>query len=162
MRFPLELQLGRNLPGIYIHQLSHYLKYSNDEKLRSFGITGQQARMLAHIAHHQQDPDFCQKRIEKDLNLKGSSVTSLMHGLERGGFIRRVLEPQDSRKKRILLTEKGQQMCHVFQDIILENEQELLAALPQEDQEEFYRLLNRLVAVKCMAHLPEEEPPEQK
>lgn len=148
MRSQLEILLGVPLPGFYIHQISQTLKYRNDEKLKEYGITFQQAKVLAHIARHQPDPLFCQKHLEKELDLRGSSVTSLLHGLERGGFIRRISEEQDGRKKKILLTEKGRKMHQLFNDVILDGEKELVHDLTPQEQEQLYRLLKRIAKTK--------------
>ncbi len=144
----LEAQLGASLPGYYIHQIAQYLRYKNNEKLKNYGITSQQAKLLAHIVYHQQDASFCQKTLEEELDLRGSSITSLLHGLERGGFIRRVAETQDGRKKKILITEKGKEMFHCSGKILLEVEQELTKDLTPEEAEELYRLLRKMEKTK--------------
>ena len=148
MECKLELLLGVNLYGFYLHHLSHKLKCFNDEQLRPYGITGQQARVLSYIAFHQEDDFFCQKHLEEELHLKGSSVTSVLHGLERGGFIRRITGDRDGRTKKMLLTEKGEKTHNTFNQIIVDGEQKLIEGLTPEEQDTLYFLLKKMATAK--------------
>ena len=51
-----------------------------------------------------------QKEIARNLILEKSSVSRLLSGLERRGFITRVQESKDSRLKQVFLTDKGRRV----------------------------------------------------
>lgn len=136
---------GEELPGYYIHMISHRLKWMLGEQLKPYGITGQQARVVALIgAGEKRGESLSQKELEKELCLRGPSVTSLLNGLEKRGFITRVYTKQDGRKKRLSLTEKGEMMHRLFCEALIENETHMMQGLDLSKRREFLQMLKDL------------------
>lgn len=87
----------------------------------------------------------CQKDVEKKINLRASSVSSLISNLERNGFLIRTVSEGDARTKFIELTEKGKAVCFKNKQLMDECDGIIQAALTEEEQEEFEHLLNKIL-----------------
>lgn len=130
----------------YLRSIVHNIKLIMDERLVPYGITNQQARLVGHIGANQEDGNnICQKDIEIEMGLKGSSVTSLLQGLERKRFILRSSSVSDGRAKELSLTPKGESLINEFNEIFYETENRMLHGMTEEQKKLFIYLL-QLVA----------------
>ncbi len=80
------------------------------------------------------------KDLENYLNLKGSSVTSLMNGLEKNGFLERVPSEKDGRRKILSLTEKSKEIVKQM-DLVFEATDNQLQEGMSEEEKMTFRLL---------------------
>ncbi len=92
-------------------------------------ITCIQGLVLHYIIVESERRDVFPKDLEEFLEIKGSSVTSLINNLERGGYLRRESLATDGRYKKLVLTEKAREiqedilrrvhdyMCNMFAGI---------------------------------------------
>ncbi|MDR3321791.1 MAG: MarR family transcriptional regulator [Synergistaceae bacterium] len=71
------------------------------------GITGTQALVLAFISGFEKDKDIFQRDIEAEFDIRRSSATSILNGLEKHGYIRRESVAYDARLKKLALTDKA-------------------------------------------------------
>ena len=69
-------------------------------------ITSIQGLILHYIIVESEARDIFPKDIEEFLEIKGSSVTSLISNLERNGYLRRESLDSDRRYKKLVLTEQ--------------------------------------------------------
>jgi DNA-binding MarR family transcriptional regulator len=53
--------------------------------------------------------------LAKKVGVKRATMTGLLNGLEKGGFIERLTEPEDRRKVRVRLTDQG---CHLLNQVL--------------------------------------------
>ena len=126
----------------YIRSIGHNIKRLLDERLIPYDITNQQARIVGYIADNQQNGNnINQKDIELAMGLKGSSITSLMQGLERKGFILRCSSVADARTKKLSLTSKGQNLINDFKEVFDETEVRITRGMPEEQRETFLQML---------------------
>lgn len=126
----------------YLRNIVHAIKQLQDSKLTPYNITNQQARLLGDIYEQlQKEKQLCQKDLEHTMNLRGSSITSLLQGLERKGFISRNSGEDDGRTKQLQITEKGtkliKEMAEVFQNV----ESLLLQGMTEDEKETYKKLL---------------------
>ncbi len=131
-----------NIYEFYLRNIVHTMKQIQDEKLIPYDITNQQARLLGDI--HQQlqnESDICQKDLERVMRLRGSSITSLLQGLERKGFIFRSTGDQDGRTKKLGITSKGIALIDEMESVFQNTEKQFLQGMTVEDKENFQRLL---------------------
>ena len=97
-----EIHIGRK-----IIILSKRIHRRLDNGTSKYGITGVQSRILGFIYHNSEKRDIFQKDIEEELDIRRSSVTSVLQLMEKNGYIERVSVSKDARLKKIILTEKG-------------------------------------------------------
>lgn len=69
-----------------------------------YGLHPSQGFALSMIVHR---PGRAQRELADDMRIERATVTVTLQKLERGGFIRRELDPDDQRVMRIYPTEKG-------------------------------------------------------
>ena len=128
----------------YIQSIALSLRYMNDQKLEEFGITNQQARLLGGISSSLYDGvNISRKFLEDMMQLKGPSVTSLLNGLEKKGFIVRYSREDDGRAMNIKVTEKGDKVLVALRDVFKSTEQQLHSGMVPEEQEQFLMLLQK-------------------
>lgn len=126
----------------YLRNIVHAIKQLQDSKLTPYNITNQQARLLGDI-HEQlkEEKQFCQKDLERIMNLRGSSITSLLQGLEKKGFIVRSSGDEDGRTKRLQITEKGTKLINEMAEVFQSAESLLLQGMTDDEKEIYKKLL---------------------
>ena len=126
----------------YLRAIVHAMKQMLDNKLLPYDITNQQARLLGDLDNQlKRDEEIVQKDLERSMNLRGSSITSLLQGLERKGFISRSTGNEDGRTKQVDITEKGRAVIEEVESSFLELEQLLVEGMSKEEKTTFLRLL---------------------
>ena len=96
-------------------------------------LTGPQAFTLHFIYVNGKDRDIFQRDIEARFDIRRSSATGLLHGLERGGFIRRESVEEDARLKKLTLTEKAVKMAKHTAQLIDETNALMIKNLKKQD-----------------------------
>jgi MarR family transcriptional repressor of mepA len=118
-------------------------KRKADEKLATYGLNSQQGRMISYIADHE-DEGLIQKDLEKVFLRRGASITSMVQGLEKRGYVDRRISPNDERQKLLYVTQKGKDLIQEFDCFFEEIEKSITASLTQEETKEFFRLLMKV------------------
>ena len=86
------------------------------------------------------------KRIfEEAFGLKGSSVTSLLQGLERKSFITRRSDPADERRKFVTVLPKGQVLMSDFETAFREMDEKMMHGVTPEQQQALVEALELMV-----------------
>ncbi len=126
----------------YIRSIDHNLKRILDERLIPYDITNQQARIVGFISDKVKNGGTInQKDVETAMKLKGSSITSLLKGLERKGFITRISSSKDARSKELSLTKKGETLINEFNETFIMAEEKLTSGMTKEQKETFLLML---------------------
>ena len=76
------------------------------------------------------------------------AITKRVDRLEAGGWVTRSVAEEDSRGRRIALTEEGFRLTDELMEAHLANQRELIAPLSAEDRSELERLLAKLAAAR--------------
>jgi DNA-binding MarR family transcriptional regulator len=130
---------------LYVSQIGQRIKLSLNERLAPYGLTPQQARIIGFVISEQREGKvICQKDIEEAFGLKGSSITSLLQGLERKSFVVRHSDPTDERKKVVTVLAKGQALMRDAEAAFHEIDQKIVRGLTQEQQEMLVHLLEHM------------------
>ena len=126
----------------FIKNIAHLMTNMQDRCLNLYGLSNQQARILMYLSKHniRGQQNIKRKDLEKYLNLKGSSVTSLMNGLEKNGFLERAASEKDGRRKLLSLTDKAKELVKQM-DLIFEATDNQLQEGMSEEEKMTFRLL---------------------
>lgn len=128
----------------YIRNIFHYIQYSAEQDTASYGITSRQGRLLEIIVDGlAAGIDVNRKYLEETAFLKGSSVTSLLNGLEAKGFIERNTSNLDGRALKISVTAKGYEIMQQVKELFHEQEKKLLHGMSESEIDTFRRLLQK-------------------
>ena len=132
----------------HIRNIAHHMRYINDRKLAEYSITNPQARLLLAIREGMESPDRGVNRryLEEATGLKGPSVTGLLNGLEKNGFVERASSVRDARATAVTVTAKGARLLDEMQRFFVETESILLDGMTPLETEAFLRLLEKAAA----------------
>lgn len=129
---------------LYIRNIFHYIRYSAEQETAALNITSQQGRLLEIIVDGlNSNKEVNRKYLEETMFIKGSSVTSLLNGLEKKAFIRRNTSKDDARALEITVTPKGKMTIEQVKMLFAEQEKKLLSGMTEEEIAMFRNLLEK-------------------
>lgn len=111
-----------------------------NNRLSELGLNAQQGQMMGYIFEHQ-DKGVIQKDLADHFGRKGATITSMLQGLEKKGYIKRVIPKDNERQKNIYLLQKGTDLVEEFNDIFLGVEKSITQGLTEAESETFMKLL---------------------
>ena len=132
--------------GLKIRTLSHLIRRGIDDKINSSGlseITGVQGFVIGYL-YSNRNRDIFQRDLEKQFNLRRSSITSVLNNLEKKAYIRREEVNNDKRLKKVVLTAKGMEHQDKIDKIIQDYEKSLYQKFTDCEITELFKLLNKL------------------
>ena len=118
--------------GYLITNISYAIRQHFGNLFAEYGVTYPQSRVMTRLFDQLGKGDVNQRNLEHALGIKASSVSSLVRNLEQKGLIYSERLPQDTRNKRILLTEKGMQLRDMLNNTRNKAEEALVAGLTEE------------------------------
>lgn len=121
--------------GFLITNISYAVRQYFDKCFSDYDVTYPQSRVLTRLFRQLGKENVNQRDLEYALGIKASSVSSLVRNLEQKGFIRCERLPQDTRNKRVILTEKGMEVQKVLADARNQAEENMVKGLTEEQQE---------------------------
>ena len=128
----------------YIRGIAYGMRYANDQNLTTYGITNQQARLLGDIHDRlASGNEINRKSLSEAMGLSGPSVTSLLNGLEKSGFIIRLHGDEDGRTMRIEITAKAIKLIDEMKNVFVETEQKLLQGFKDTEKKAFLEMLQK-------------------
>ena len=136
--------------GYMITNVSYGIRQYFDRLFVNYDITYPQSRVLTRLFAQLDKADVNQRDLEYALGIKASSVSSLVRNLEQKGFVRCERMAEDTRNKRVLLTEKGIELKGVVEEARVKAEQLVVQGIPENDREVF-----RACLVKVLENLSE-------
>lgn len=135
---------NRRIFGLMCY-VNREMERRNSENLSSFGISGAQLQTLVYVHRCTlRGEKVCQRDVERELNLRASSVSTLLAGLTSCGYVTRVFAEGDARTKFIELTPKGEQLCLKNRELMDKCDAIIQDALTEEEQVQFKELLIKI------------------
>ena len=134
-----EKHLGKEIIALS-HQIKRKMQVMDD----AYGITGTQSRILHYIAMESKKRPVFQKDVEEEFDIRRSTATEIMKLLEKKLLILRESVESDGRLKKLILTEKAQELEKVMCSKIKQMEQELSDKLTKEEHTQLIYLLEKL------------------
>lgn len=143
-RYKQQAQDALSSPTPLIKKTYLTIKRQIEHSLRPLNITSQQSQALYEIA---MQPGITNHELEHQLLIEKSSVTSLMNGIEKRGWILRNSHPDDARMKQNTLTAAGQQKYIQAQQAVNEVKSRSTHTFTSKELEHLQQLLNKLIDV---------------
>jgi MarR family transcriptional regulator, repressor for mepA len=130
----------------YLIQIGQRTKHLMDQRLLPYDITPQQARIIGFVCFKQREGIIVnQKDIEEAFELKGSSITSLLQGLQRKNFIARRSDPDDERRKIVTVLPKAEALVSDFEVVFREIDERMMQGITPEQQQLLAQALEQMV-----------------
>ena len=138
--------------GKMINRISNRLRRRSKKAQETIGITGAKGNILDYILVESEKHNVYQKAIEKEFGLRPSTATEVLKSLEDAGLIVRIPDETDGRLKKIVFTQKAEEIRSTLREEIEKSEEILLRGISPEEQECFMR-----ITAKMLENLNEEE-----
>jgi len=132
--------------GLHIDKINRIISRKIDAAvIRSIDgkITLSQAYVIDFISDNS-SRDIFQKDIEKEFDLKRSSVSLMLNNMEKNDLIKRVPVAEDARLKKIVLTEKSIELSKEISDAIDSGENQVAKGITPEEIDVFYKVLGKI------------------
>jgi len=134
----MDKNIGREL-FILVNKMKRLL----DKYQQRNGIYSSQARILTYL-YRRQDEKTYQKDIEQAFQIRGGTVTGMLDGLIKLALIERLESQTDKRKRKIVLTRKGEEYALQAIETIKQFEDVLKADISIEQTKCFEEIINTL------------------
>lgn len=131
--------------GYMITNISYGIRQYFDAVLADHNVTYPQSRVLTRLFSQLGKGDVNQRDLEYALGIKASSVSSLVRNLEQKGFVSCERLPQDTRNKRILLTDKGLKLRELLERSRNQAEKEMTRGLSPDQVDVFRTCLKQVM-----------------
>ena len=136
--------------GWHIKVISNLIKrevkkgeeHSNSQKY-SDELTKNNMFIIGYLAEHR-DEDVFQKDLESVFSVRRSTMSTIILRMEKKGFLTRESVSYDARLKKLVLTEKGEQVHSLIEFGITDTEKKLTAGLSEEEKQTLCHLLGKL------------------
>jgi len=138
-RFPWEQEDSNTL---LIKLAFTNIRREIETSLRPLGLTSQQSQSLHLLA---MKPGVMNADLEKLLFIDKSSVTSLINGMVKRGWVVRRAHDSDARMKRIYLTEQGVEMSQKASSAVVQAKEKSNHLLTKEESANLNVLLRKII-----------------
>lgn len=138
--------------GKIINRISNRLRRRSKRVQETLGITGTMGNILDYILVESETHNVYQKDIEQEFGLRPSTATESLKLLEKKGLIIRVPDEFDGRYKKIVFTDKAQEIRDVLRTEVVRTEEVLLRGITEEEKRCFMKITE-----KMLENLKEEE-----
>ncbi|MEY9096922.1 MarR family winged helix-turn-helix transcriptional regulator [Paenibacillus sp. RC84] len=119
------------------------LKKQADESIKELGLNSQQGKLIAFI-HEHQEQGLIQKDLSERFHVRGASITSMLQGLEKKGYIERKIPAHNERQKNIYVLPKGLALINDFELSFQRVEEKIVQNLNEDDQQVLQQLLTKI------------------
>ncbi|MFE4712614.1 MarR family winged helix-turn-helix transcriptional regulator [Paenibacillus sp. NPDC056722] len=123
--------------------ISLKIKKRADESIKELGLNSQQGKMIGYIYEHQ-DKGLIQKNLSDRFHVRGASITSMLQGLEKKGYIERKIPAHNERQKNIYVLPKGVALIEAFEQSFQQVEAEIIQSLSEDERQTFKALLKKV------------------
>ncbi|WMJ90008.1 MarR family winged helix-turn-helix transcriptional regulator [Anaerocolumna sp. MB42-C2] len=132
--------MDKNIYSDLFRTITMKLKFSADEKINKLGLNSQQGRMIGYIYEHQ-DSGIIQRDLADAFQRREASITSMLQGLEKKGYIERRIPKNNERQKNIYVLPKGAELVEEFNKTFVDIENSITTNLSEDEKENLLALL---------------------
>ncbi|MFY7745950.1 MAG: MarR family winged helix-turn-helix transcriptional regulator [Erythrobacter sp.] len=138
--------------GYRLADNSRQLRRLFDDRVRSLGLTGPQARLLLSL---ERAPDQNQAFYAERLEIEPITLTRIVDRLEDAGWVERQADPADRRARILHLTDKSRGIVTRLRTSVEALFEDMLQGFAPAERELFARMLDRIAANLVAARQPE-------
>jgi len=138
--------MKRKSVGIELRSLNNLMKrrfddFADSRQLQS--VTGTNGWIIRFLDENA-DRDIYQKDLEEQFTITRSTVSKVLILMEKKGLVERRGVPQDSRLKKLVLTDKARQLTALMKEYGNKTEQALTKGFTPEELETLYGYIQRM------------------
>lgn len=130
-------------PTARIARVARRLRYAFDELIAPYGLTGTQYGLLNRLALAD---GLVQAELGRRMAIEPATLTGMVQRLEREGWVRRTIDPDNRRLQRVWLTDKAREALPALRRLQERHRRRALAGLDAEQLAQLGRLLDSIEA----------------
>jgi len=130
--------------------VAHLIKVASNEISRGinsfankYGLTGTQVQIIYYLSKTDKG-NIYQKDVEQEFNIRRSTTTNILKTMEKNDLIIRRSSKDDSRLKRIVLSDKSKEVQDAIEKFMTENDQRILSTLGTLERHSFVHALKKI------------------
>ncbi len=125
-----------------IKMISETVEKKANKKLKEYGVTLSQARIMGII--EQKEQHCSMKELERYFHLSQQNMLGIVTRLEHKKLVKSYRDKEDRRVKKVMITEHGAKLCHELYDEMRKMNEWAVQDLTAEEQQTFYKLLSKV------------------
>lgn len=120
-------------------------RYMDAQAVKSYldEMTGTHGWALRYF-HQNCDRDIFQKDFEKKFDIRRSTASNILSLMEKNGLIMRQSVPYDARLKKIVLTQKAQDVHQQVEEAFCKMEEDIARDISDEELDAFFSILEKI------------------
>lgn len=126
----------RNLEMVILKRIS------NDPFIRENNITPVQCEILNYLITNQ---IIYQKDIESKLNIRRSTISGVLHTMEKNGLIKKEYNKSDARVNKIIITKKGMDINNTLKEKIKLINDIAFFNISDDEVNDFYNIIKKII-----------------
>lgn len=133
--------------GFRVRQLSNVIKNHGEQHGKRYecqNISMMQRWIIGYLSEHEQE-DVYQKNLEEHFHIGKSTLTQILHLMEKNGLVVRKTSKRDGRYKRLILTKRAQDIHEDVERDIEQYEKQLRKGISKEELQIFFEVLNQMI-----------------
>ena len=127
--------------GYLISDRARLLRRAFDDRVRTRGVTGPQARLLLYVAKREGEN---QGFYADQMDIEPITLTRIIDRMEEAALIERRPDPTDRRARRLHLTDKSSPLVASLRNDIAEMTEDMLAGICPKDRETLGQVLTMI------------------
>ncbi len=124
-----------------VSKMNRKMRTMFDARVRERGLTLSRARTLLRIAEGQA---LNQKELAEELEIENATLVRLIDGLEAQGLIERREVENDRRAKQVVMTDEGEAVVKLVNQMAVDLRREVLAGLNDNDIENALTIVRKM------------------
>lgn len=129
--------------GHWIKRAYTVMRRQLEVELRQLGLTHPQWASLGILYYYN---GMTHSDLEQRLFVEAPSITSLIKGMEKKGWIERKQHPEDARVKQIYITDLGRKVIRPALELGTQGEEQLSEILSPQEMEQLKTTLRKIVS----------------
>lgn len=126
-----------------VKQASTQIDRERDAFAKQLGLTGVQMSVIDFLFNHYHEAD--QKAIEHEFDIRRSTTTIMLKRMEKRSLIKRVVDGQDKRKKKVRLTAKALALVPQIKEYMGRDDQKLRSLITKKEEETVEKVLRLII-----------------
>lgn len=107
-------------------------------------LTGMQYGFLGFLVDQKKDARVYQKDLEARFNIRRSTASEMLKTLEKKGYIERVTDTEDTRLKKIIVTDKAREVNKVARENFEKLQERLTYGISPKELEQFWAVFQKI------------------
>lgn len=135
--------MERMVVSSLLRSIMYKSRESMSQRVKDMDVSPQQGRMISYIAQYE-EKGLIQNDLAKAFQRRSASITSMLQGLEKQGYIERRIPADNERQKNIYALPKGKALVDETNQAFYDSEKELVHALSEEEKQQLITLLKKI------------------